>query len=246
MKKLEFSTLAGFPASTETWRFIQEMIEQLQQLSLLGGQNYIISGCEEGGGVAAAGWVVINGEVLPFEGGAVQPKVIVVDEPVNRAFFGGANLPYYHNRKVIFGAGAGEVAWNTFESNNPANGVLKRIKTLEENLAALDAEFDAHVHSYNDLADLPAAKIVYKGSQPIGNIGTTGGNPDSIFTIPIPDQPDANYRIIGTMRGLNADLNIENDVSWVVGVQTINSFKLGVREYAAATQNLVFDFIILY
>lgn len=137
MNKLDFNILAGWPASTETWEFLQNMILSAQGSTLLGGKNYIVSGCAEGAGVVANGVVVINGELLPFNGGAIQPNIIVVDTPASRAFFGGASNPYYHTRAAVFGDGPGAVAYNSLLRNDPDNGVLQRLNKVEAMLKPL-------------------------------------------------------------------------------------------------------------
>lgn len=137
MNKLDFSIKAGWPGSTETWEYLQGMILNGQNSALLGGKNYVLSGCVEAAGNVGVGIIVIDGEVLPFEGGPIQPKIIVVDEPVNRSFFGGASNPYYHNRKAIFGAGAGEVLYSDVKRNDPDNGVLQRLDKVERMLKPL-------------------------------------------------------------------------------------------------------------
>lgn len=137
MNKLDFSIKAGWPASTETWEYLQNMIAQVQNGALLGGKNFIVSGCVESAGNATDGIICVNGEVLPFVGGPVQPKVIVADETVSRAFFGGAVNAYYHNRVATFGSGTGEVLWTDFKRNNPDNGVLARLDKVEKMLKPL-------------------------------------------------------------------------------------------------------------
>lgn len=139
MNVLDFNILSGWPGSTETWQYLQNMILNSQNTGLLGGKNYIVSGCVEAGGNVGNGLIVVNGEMLPFEGGPTQPKIIVVDEPVTRAFFGGAVNPYYHNRKAVFGSGPGEVLYSDFKRNDPDNGVLARLDKVERMLKPLMA-----------------------------------------------------------------------------------------------------------
>lgn len=133
MKKLDFDIMQGWPASTDTWKYLQEMIQQVEQICLLGGRLYILEGCENVSGVVSNGKVCINGEILPFIGGAVQSKIIIVDTALERTFFGGANNPYYHNRYATFGVTGNpltEYTWADFRKSNPDNGLIKRIDTI--------------------------------------------------------------------------------------------------------------------
>jgi len=137
MNVLDFNILPGWPASTETWQFLQNMILQVQQVSLIGGTNYIVSGCLDTGGIVSNGIVVVNGEPFPFIGGPVQPNVVIVDTPTKREFFGGVQNNYYHERTATFGSGSGAVAWSSFKRNDPANGVLSRLEKVEKMLKPL-------------------------------------------------------------------------------------------------------------
>ena len=148
MNQLDFNIKAGWPASTETWEYLQNMILQAQNAALLGGKNFIVSGCIESAGNATDGIICVNGEILPFIGGPVQPKVIIADSPVSREFFGGAVNPYYHNRVATFGSGNGEVLWVDFKRNNPDNGVLARLDKVEKMLKPLMGYDVAGVTTY--------------------------------------------------------------------------------------------------
>lgn len=134
MKKIDFNIKAGFPVSTDTLEFMQQSIQQVEQASSLAGNLCVLRGCTNVGGIVSDGFVTINGEVLPFVGGTVQSKVIIVDNIGNRIFFSGANNPYYHNRYATFGVTGNpstEFLWADFKINNPANGVLARLEKLE-------------------------------------------------------------------------------------------------------------------
>lgn len=137
MNKLDFNILAGWPGSTETFQFLQNMILQAQSCSLIGGKNFILSGCTESMGNVANGIVCINGEILPFVGGPMQPNVIISDDVVSREFFGGASNPYYHFRAATFGTGTEVFVWEEFRRNDPDNGVLARLDRVEKMLRPL-------------------------------------------------------------------------------------------------------------
>jgi hypothetical protein len=112
-------------------------MQQLEGFGYLAGDNVILKGCEEVGGVVAAGIVFINGEVLPFEGGPVAANVIVAQTDTTKEFEGGTFRPYYLDRKAVFGSGAGQVAWADFKRNNHNNGVLSRLDKVEKMLKPL-------------------------------------------------------------------------------------------------------------
>lgn len=137
MRLLDFAIKAGWPISTDTFEWLQNQMLQLQYGSLLGGSNYILQGCTVNNNIVTDGWIVVNGEVLPFKGGALQTNVIITDVPTTREFFGGAQNNYYHERTAIFGTGIVQYPWSSFRRNDPANGVLARLDKVEKMLKPL-------------------------------------------------------------------------------------------------------------
>lgn len=133
MNKLEIQG-SGFPGTNKTWRFVRDMINDVHKLTALGGQNYIVTGCTENGGQVSAGYVVINGELLPFEAGALAADVIIVETVENTTYLEdldqdgqGDEKQTYFTRVARFGSGAGSVAWNTLERINPIAQLQKAI-----------------------------------------------------------------------------------------------------------------------
>lgn len=237
MNKFDFSQQQGWPGSVETFSWLQGMLQQLEQVSGLGGYNYILSGCNEVGGTVTDGWVVINGEILPFTGGPPQLNVIVVDTVHTRAFFGGAHFPYFHTRQATFGSGAGEIAWGDLH-RTPVTGLVQAFN-------ALKAAYDAHNHSYMGLTSKPAGYITHIGTLNIGDVGGLPTPNDSIITVTIPDQGATPYLVTGSMVGQSADLNNDNDIMWIVGTKLNTSFKLAIREMSAQVQNVRFEYAII-
>lgn len=79
MHKIEIQG-SGFPATNLTWRFLRDMINQVHNLAALGGDNYILSGCvDDGAGNISDGWIVYNGELLPFTGGVLGTEVTIIE-----------------------------------------------------------------------------------------------------------------------------------------------------------------------
>ena len=154
MKQLDFSQLNGWPASVSTFKFIQEQMLQLQMLSLLGGNTYILQGCQDAAGITGDGWVVIAGEVLPFVGGATQTNVVVVETVVDRSFFENIGiLPYYRNRAATFGTAATQYTWADFERNDPGNGLVKRMRLAEALLVCLQTALATTNSNLSNKAD---------------------------------------------------------------------------------------------
>lgn len=94
---------------------------------------------------------------------------------------------------------------------------------------------------------LPTYSTTYQGSLALGNIGAPPFNVtsyDSVFTITIPDQLTTGYKVRGVLVSQSANIDVDNDVSFVVRILSATQFKLAVRKYATAATNLLFDFSI--
>jgi hypothetical protein len=257
MKLFDFSNKNyGIPFSANTFEFIQQQMLQLQTLSYLGGGLFVVQGCTNLAGIVQDGWVVINGEILPFIGGAVQPFV-VIQQTTNTASFGdpatGATpqiYPYSFDRIATFGTGAVQFDWNDFENKDITKGVLQRLREVEGNAASVRTDLAALANAFNnykpawaDITGKPSGLITYCGRQVIGNVIDGYGEE---FTITIPQQTNNNYKVIGSLvylSGTPADST--NTFCTISDFKTDTQFKIWVREWEGATQNLAFDFIIV-
>lgn len=127
MDKINFNNQDNFPFGITTANFMQNMIEAVAKLTALGGSNYILSGCEENEGIITNGLIVINGEMLPFETGAIQTNIEIVETRTNVDAFGKTFNDAYVTRKVMF-SDTGTLPW--------AN--IKRIFSNQELSARID------------------------------------------------------------------------------------------------------------
>lgn len=125
----------GFPADNEFLMFINTMIQQVAQLAKLGGTDYILDGCTEAAGIVADGWVVLNGELLPFMGGAVGTDVTVVEAVEQATYLEDANddgigdsKDAYITRFARFGNdGEYTVTWASLRRINPLIAVQRAV-----------------------------------------------------------------------------------------------------------------------
>ncbi|MFY0714141.1 hypothetical protein J1D01_10720 [Seonamhaeicola sp. NFXS20] len=127
MNKLEVQG-SGFPADNRTWRFVRDMINTVHELAAIGGDNYILKGCEDDNGVIADGFIVLDGELLPFQGGAVGSE-ITIDESIEAVTYledlnptdgQGDEKNAYFTRFARFGNdGVATYNWADLERLNP-------------------------------------------------------------------------------------------------------------------------------
>lgn len=113
MNKINFTAKDNFPLSSDTMDMMQKMIGLSANMALLGGANYILSGCVDDGTDVSNGIIVINGELIPFEGGAKKTKITIQQASKTLTAFGVEYPEAYIYRTATF-SDAGEYDWSDF------------------------------------------------------------------------------------------------------------------------------------
>lgn len=250
MKLFDFLNISkGFPYNASTFRYIQEQMLELQTLSLLGGSLYVVAGCTDVAGIVQDGFVCINGEILPFVGGAVQPYVVIQETVNTKRFKDNSINDYQKVRTATFGTDAVQYDWTQFENKNIAKGILERLRdaetdiiNIDTNLTALTNAFNAYQPDWSDVQNKPSGLISYVGRKLIGNVA---GGYGSEITVDIPNQTNTNYKVIGSLVSVTGTSANANTFCVVGDFKTPTQFKIWVREFEEADQNLAFDYIIV-
>lgn len=230
-KRIDFSNLGGLPVDQDTFAFMQSSYrDALAALANLCGDKVIVYGVETVGGNTSNGWIVVNGELMPFIGGPNSTGVVIQETSVSLPFDDGQSRAVEFTKVAQFGTP------QTF-----AFSELKRvgtIKQLKTDLDDLSNGFENHTHTFASLTENP---IYGFGTFQIGDVPTA----DGVYTVVHPEPIPGQYRIIGTLRGLSTTLLNDNDISFCVGNLNANSFQISIREYGPIAQNLAFDYMII-
>lgn len=102
----------GFPGTNETWRFIQSAWrEPLNALALLAGDKTVVTGCVVEGDSMSDGFIVLDGEILPFQGGEISENITMIKNIINVDYDVDIDnddnldsLPAYESRYLRFGS----------------------------------------------------------------------------------------------------------------------------------------------
>ena len=113
MNKINFLGKDNFPLSSDTMDIMQQMIALSAKMALLGGSNYILSGCVDADTTVSDGIIVINGELLAFEGGIKKTKVTIAQTTQTLNAFGVDYPEAYVFRTAKF-SDTGEYNWADF------------------------------------------------------------------------------------------------------------------------------------
>lgn len=116
-KKIIFGQLGGLQFTQESLDFMQQSTETLHTLArtictMEGHQFLIVSGCETQGATVSAGIVILDGELLPFAGGAAKACVQIEETREKAEFMDGQPKEVYVSRKVVFSDNGTE--WSKF------------------------------------------------------------------------------------------------------------------------------------
>ena len=117
MNSIYFTKYQQFPMSSETLQFMQNMVLAASNLALIGGKNFILSGCEEIGNNVSKGYVVVDGEIMPFAGGAKMSTVVIEETTSDVRVYNQTYNALYYTRQLIFGIGSRQRLWSSFPRN---------------------------------------------------------------------------------------------------------------------------------
>jgi hypothetical protein len=162
-------------------------------------------------------------------------------------FTSGADIPIGYPFRFINMAGGNPIIY--FE-----NGVLNQYPSNVTQWtlpAGAIAEFVWNGASWDLVQDCgqeaAAYRITYQGSQAIGNVGALpngDGSYNSFFTVNIPDQGTTNYKVRGTLISNSTNMDVDNDISWVITILSATQFKVALGKRLAVTTNITFDYSI--
>lgn len=141
MNHIDFLKYNQFPLSTETLSALQDMIVLTARISSLGGHNYILSGCTEQNNVVSPGYIVVAGEILPFEGGTKSTYITIVEEKSSVNVYDDSYKDIYISRKAVFGSGSPQYQWNSFRR-------LKSIDELSTDIENLRNTLNSHIENH--------------------------------------------------------------------------------------------------
>jgi hypothetical protein len=274
MNAIDFTKYGQFPVSEETFDFMQNMILLAARTASLGGTKYILSGCTESGNTVSAGYVVVDGEILPFSGGAKGTYVVISETKNSVQVYETNYADIYTDRKVIFGTGSGQIAWSDFKNYTD-------LATMSTKLASLLTNFTNHINNHTvawaNVSGKPSAFTPVNHTHPWTDISDKPTSyPPSAHThagilmpmepIHIGDLSDSNngtswewvktislgktiekYRVFGCLRTEYTSSSQRYDnCFWQIFNVTSTSFDLCVQTIVKTdVQNLYFDYALL-
>lgn len=181
MDKIKFDNEGGLWFTQDVLAFLQAAIAtSITGIVAALGNNVILQGCIVTGSNVSSGFVIINGEILPFKAGGLAANISVQEVAGKEQYDNGTQQDTYFTRTAILSNAAGGIVFNT----------MPRIKNLQAFLNLPNtAGADYSASNDNMLATITG---LYNLKQELNNIfpiGMMTDWPGSIDSIPV------NYRL---------------------------------------------------
>lgn len=156
-KGFDFSQLGGFPMNQQRLEWMQAAYTELSGgLAAFFGDNVIVSGCIVNGQTVSDGWIVVDGELLPFVGTitGVLSTFLIRTTITPLTFKDGMQKNVQFSKYAQFGSSDNAIQWNKLTR-------LPNIKALSSNLNNhLSNKNNPHVVTKDQvgLSNIPNAK----------------------------------------------------------------------------------------
>ena len=217
---------SGFPETIEFWEFIEKAYRKpIEALAKMIGQDAIVEGVttyiDNGITYVTNGTVIINGEVMPFIGGALDAKVSVIRTTVTKEFNTDINnqnqlteLPAYEMAVAQIGTIIGAESVTLLSD-------LKRVKQVAEHLA-----------------------VLAKGTIYIGDLTLTVAESQALtIEVAFAQAVDfTNYAVISNFRLANGTPLQASDLTFAITEKTVNGYKLILRAVGQDFTGLFYDY----
>lgn len=113
MNRIDFSQLGGFPLDQDVLAFLQTTFaSEIAALAAVPGVDpLIISGMVDDGSNVGNGWILVDGEIIPFVGGAKQTNIAVRTTTTALEFEDSVSRTVLTEKYAEFGTGAQQYAY---------------------------------------------------------------------------------------------------------------------------------------
>ena len=260
-KRIDFTKLEGLATYQDTLDFLQASYrDTISAIAKAFGNRVIVTGVTDQGTTFSDGWVMIDGELMPFLTGMKSDRVIVEEVSDIEVFANGSTQTVYFTKRARLGI-TGGYAFSDFIRVDALANISEGLKSLvlaHNNLKTafnlykpswgdvqgkpLEFTPSYHTHPWDQITNKPSLPSFYFGVHNMGNGDSAG---DSLFTVYIPDQGTTNYRVTGTLVSYGDNWGDDNDVIWMIRNKQNSSFELLTREVSGNRQWLRFEYMVI-
>jgi hypothetical protein len=259
-KRIDFSKLEGLATYQDTLDFLQiSYREAISAVAKAFGSKVIVTGVTDQGLSYSDGWIIIDGELMPFSGGLKTDRIVVDELTDTEIFNDGSIQTVYYTKRAKLGI-TGGFPITDFIRVDTLSTISQGLKGLITAHNNLQSAFNTHTHSWNDITNKPSTftpsghrhnwsdidnkpyhNIVYGRSFDFGDIGRDGN--DWTWES-FPFAINGNYVVAGNLRSYGT-LSSDNNGTWMVRDKSANGFTLVLQDNGGGVQNLGFDYVII-
>ncbi|OQP45902.1 hypothetical protein A4H97_32185 [Niastella yeongjuensis] len=263
-KRIDFSKLEGLATYQDTLDFLQASYrETISAIAMAFGSKVIVTGVVDLGVSYSDGWVIIDGELMPFVPGLKADRIIVEDIADTEIFNDGSIQSVYYTKRAKFG-NTGGYLFTDFIRVDTLTSISQGLKGLITAHNNLQAAFNTHTHSWNQITDKPGSfnpsphrhnwtdidnrppySILYAGISWIGDPATDNGQ--EWRWVFFPSVGTDRYIVAGTMNSQNDWNNwvADNNVTWAVKDREPAAFKVLCQDNGGGVQKLQFEYALI-
>lgn len=183
-KRIDLTRLGGFPMTQQTLAFMQDSYrDALGAIAQFVGDKVIVAGLNIAGSTATNGWISLNGELIPFQGGTVSSQYVIEEVPETRVFADNESKEVYYTKRARFG------------TPGALFSQLRRIGTASDIWQKGDTK-DIIITTVEYTADFDAAGIGRNSRIGWALCDGQGGRPNLKGRVVVnydPDQPEFNF-----------------------------------------------------
>jgi hypothetical protein len=261
-KRIDFSKLEGLATYQDTLDFLQTSYrEAISAIAKAFGSRVIVTGVTDLGTSYSDGWVVIDGELMPFAGGLKTGRIVVEEISDTEIFNDGSIQTVYYTRRAKLGI-TGGYAFTDFVRVDTMAAISQGLGNLITAHNNLQAAFNTHAHSWNQITDKPGTfppsyhrtnwsdidnvpqfvPLLRKGRAYIGDFD---GYQDNGWLVLFDNIGHNNYFVVGSLLSVGDNWNDDNDVIWMIRDKLNDRFTVLLRQVAGNRQDLWFEYAII-
>lgn len=202
-QRIDFTKLEGFPLTQDTLDFMQKSYrDAIAAVAGLMGHLVIVTGVADLGANWGDGWVVINGELLPFVGGVKAARVIVEEVTGTETFANASVQTVLYTRRARLAAVGGDAFADFVRLDTIKNISSNQFDTGWINTGvAMAGGWNNLDFEYRRIGKL----VKLRGSVSSPNVNTIGS---IALTLPVGVRPQKHtYAIVGSSQFLGGPVN---------------------------------------
>jgi microcystin-dependent protein len=239
MNKINFTHQDSFPFTIKSADFMQNTMHLLSKIVAIGGDNYVLSGCEEdNANNVTDGYVIISGEIMPFKGDLKTDKIAIIEDRETVSAFGVDYTDAYITRYATF-SNTGNLNWSDFQRIISNQELWQRVKDIKGDPPGIRASWCGFIDKIPSNYMLCDGRTLNIDEYPdlFENIGTSfGAVGTSQFKIPdlrekfiVGYSGNGDYSQIGQTGGLDEVVLTKNQMPVHDHIEDDLFNKLGVR-----------------